>query len=108
MSFEIVDDTDWKKPDVVWKEVSCQCLKFFSEWGIEPHYANCLIRWKDSYNTVEVRIAIEMHSGAEEDIAIFFFCNYLENMKLHTEIDYQDFFIADCYGFGLYENYYKP
>lgn len=37
LSLEIIDDTDWKKPDAVRKEISRQCLKFFTERGIEPH-----------------------------------------------------------------------
>lgn len=48
LSLEIIDDTDWKKPDAVRKEISRQCLKFFTERGIEPHYADCLIRYKDN------------------------------------------------------------
>ena len=41
LSLEIIDDTDWKKPDAVRKEISRKCLKFFTERGIEPHYADC-------------------------------------------------------------------
>jgi len=48
LSLEIIDDSDWKKPDAVRKEISRQCLKFFTERGIEPHYADCLIRDKDT------------------------------------------------------------
>ena len=44
MGLEIIDDTDWKKPDAVRKEISRQCLKFFTERGFEPHYADCPIR----------------------------------------------------------------
>ena len=36
LSLEIIDDTDWKKPDTVRKGISRQCLKFFTERGIEP------------------------------------------------------------------------
>ena len=46
MGLEIIDDSDWKKPDAVRKEISRQCLKFFTARGIEPHYADCLIRYK--------------------------------------------------------------
>ena len=35
LSLEIIDDSDWKKPDAVRKEISRQCLKFFTERGIE-------------------------------------------------------------------------
>ena len=53
MGLEIIDDSDWKKPDAVRKEISRQSLKFFTERGIEPHYADCLIRYNDNYDTVE-------------------------------------------------------
>ena len=104
MSLEIIDDSDWKKPDAVKKEISRQCLKFFTERGIEPHYAECLIRWKDTYETVEVRIAIGMDSDTEKDDDIFFYCDTLEDMKSLAEIGSEDFYIADCYGFGVYED----
>ena len=45
MGLDIIDDSDWKKPDAVRKEISRQCLKFFTDRGIEPHYADCLIRY---------------------------------------------------------------
>ena len=104
MSLEIIDDSTWKKPDEVRKEISRQCLKFFSERGIEPHYADCLIRWKDSCDTVEVRIAVGMDSDTEKDDEIFFYCDTLEDMKSLAENSSEDFFIADCYGFGVYED----
>ena len=104
MGLEIIDDSDWKKPDEVRKEISRQCLKFFTERGTEPHYADCLIRWKDNYNTVEVRIAIGMNSDTEKDDDIFYYCDTLEDMKSLAEKGSEDFYIADCYGFGAYED----
>ena len=104
MSLEIIDDSDWKKPDAVKKVIGRQCLKFFTERGIEPHYADCLIRWKDTYETVEVRIAIGMDAETEKDDDIFFYCDTLEDMKSLAEIGGEDFYIADCYGFGVYED----
>jgi effector-binding domain-containing protein len=104
MGLEIIDDSDWKKPDAVRKEISRQCLKFFTERGIEPHYADCLIRYKDNYDTVEVRIAIGMDVDTEKDDDIFFYCDTLEDMKSLAEIGCEDFCIADCYGFGVYED----
>ena len=86
MGLEIIDDSDWKKPDAVRKEISRQCLKFFTERGIEPHYADCLIRYKDNYDTVEI------------------YCDTLEDMKSLAEIGSEDFYIADCYSFGVYED----
>ena len=104
MGLEIIDDSDWKKPDAVRKEISRQCLKFFTERGIEPHYADCLIRYKDNYDTVEVRIAIGMDVDTEKDDDIFFYCDTLEDMKSLAEIGSEDFYIADCYSFGVYED----
>lgn len=104
MGLDIIDDSDWKKPDAVRKEISRQCLKFFTERGIEPHYADCLIRYKDNYDTVEVRIAIGMDSDTEKDDDIFFYCDTLEDMKSLAEIGSEDFYIADCYSFGVYED----
>lgn len=86
------------------KEINRQCLKFFTERGIEPHYADCLIRYKDNYDTVEVRIAIGMSADNEKDDDIFFNCDTLEDMKSLAEIGSEDFYIADCYGFGVYED----
>ena len=80
------------------------CLKFFTERGFEPHYADCLIRYKDNYDTVEVRIAIGMDSDTEKDDDIFFYCDTLEDMKSLAEIGSEDFYIADCYSFGVYED----
>lgn len=46
LGFEIVDDSSWKKPDEVRKEIGSHYLKFYTEKGCEPHYADCVIRWK--------------------------------------------------------------
>ena len=104
MSLEIIDDSTWKKPDEVRREISRQCLKFFSDRSIEPHYADCLIRYKDNYDTAEVRIAVGMASDTEKDDDIFFYCDTLEDMKSLAESGCEDFCIADCYGFGVYED----
>ncbi len=104
MNLEIIDDSKWKKPDAVKKEISRQCLKFFSERAIEPHYADCLIRWKNNYDTVEARIAIGMDSDTEKDDDIFFYCDKLEDLKSLAENSSEDFYIADCYDFGVYED----
>lgn len=45
LGFEIVDDSSWKKPDEVRKEIGSHYLKFYTEKGCEPHYADCVIRW---------------------------------------------------------------
>ncbi len=53
IGFEIVDDSIWKKADEVKKEIGSHFLKFYCEQGREPHYADCVIRWCDTLETVE-------------------------------------------------------
>ena len=45
-----------------------------------------------------------MDSDTEKDDDIFFYCDTLEDMKSLAEIGCEDFYIADCYGFGVYED----
>ena len=78
-------------------------LKFYSEQGCEPHYADCVIRWCDTLETVEVRIALAMESDTEKDDEIFFYCNSLEDLKSLTDKDGEDFTVAGCLDFGIYE-----
>lgn len=104
IGFEIVDDSSWKKPDEVKKEIGAQNLKFYTEQGREPHYADCIIRWSDTLETVEVRIALSMDSNTEKDDEIFFYCNSLEELKSLADKGMEDFTIAGCLGFGIYED----
>ena len=67
LGFEIVDDSAWKKADEVKKEIGSHFLKFYCEQGREPHYADCTIRWCDTLETEEVRIALAMDSDNEKD-----------------------------------------
>lgn len=104
LGFEIVDDSSWKKPDEVKKEIGAQYLKFYTEQGREPHYADCIIRWSDTLETVEMRIALSMDSNTEKDDEIFFYCNSLEDLKSLADKGMEDFTIAGCLGFGIYED----
>lgn len=104
IGFEIVDDSSWKKPDEAKKEIDAQYLKFYTEQGREPHYADCIIRWSDTLETVEVRIALSMDSYVEKDDEIFFYCNSLEDLKSLADKGVEDFTIAGCLGFGIYED----
>ena len=104
IGFEIVDDSSWKKPDEAKKEIDAQYLKFYTEQGREPHYADCIIRWSDTLETVEVRIALSMDSSTEKDDEIFFYCNSLEDLKSLADKGMEDFTIAGCLGFGIYED----
>ena len=93
----------WKKPDEVRLEIGGLYLKFYSEQGCEPHYADCVIRWCDTLETVEVRIALAMDSDTEKDDEIFFYCNSLEDLKSLTDKGGEDFTVAGCLDFGIYE-----
>ena len=104
IGFEIVDDSSWKKPDEAKKEIDAQYLKFYTEQGREPHYADCIIRWSDTLETVEVRIVLSMDSYVEKDDEIFFYCNSLEDLKSLADKGVEDFTIAGCLGFGIYED----
>ena len=58
----------------------------------------------NGYPPEYARIAIGMDSDTEKDDDIFFYCDTLEDMKSLAEIGCEDFYIADCYGFGVYED----
>lgn len=103
MGFEIVDDSSWKKPDEVRQEIGRHYLKFYSSQGCEPHYADCIIRWCDTLETVEARIALSMDSDTEKDDEIFFYCNGLDGLKSLADKSREDFTVAGCLGFGIYE-----
>lgn len=85
------------------QEIGGLYLKFYSEQGCEPHYADCVIRWCDTLETVEVRIDLAMDSDTEKDDEIFFYCNSLEDLKSLTDKGGEDFTVARCLDFGIYE-----
>jgi hypothetical protein len=62
LSLEIIDDTDWKKPDAVRKEISRQCLKFFTERGIDLTGINSRL---SKQGTATLSVSFEI-SGTEE------------------------------------------
>ena len=103
MGFEIVDDSSWKKPNEVRKEISGLYLKFYSGQGREPHYADCVIRWHDTLETEEVRIALSMDPDTEKDDEIFFYCDSLNDLKSLADKSREGFSIVGCLGFGIYE-----
>lgn len=98
-----MDDSSWKKPDEVRKEIGNRYLEYYSEKGHEPHYADCVIRWNDTLETKEARIALAMDADTEKDDEIFFYCDSLENLKSLADKGKEDFIIAGCIGFGIYE-----
>lgn len=103
IGFEIVDDSGWKKPDEVRQEISGLYLKFYSEQGREPHYADCVIRWRDTQETEEARIALAMDSDTEKDEELFFYCDSLDDLKSLADKGREDFIVAGCLGFGINE-----
>ncbi|MCM0221126.1 hypothetical protein [Bacteroides fragilis] len=103
MGFEIVDDSSWKKPDEVRQKIEDLYLKFYSGRGREPHYAECAIRWNDTLESVEVRIALSVDYDPEKDDEIFYYCNGLNDLKSLADKSMEDFTIAECLGFGIYE-----
>lgn len=103
MGFEIVDDNTWKKPGEVRQEIGSLYLKFYSRQGREPHYADCVIRWRDTLETVEARIALSMDSDTKMDDEIFYYCNGVDDLKSLADKSMKDFTIAECLGFGIYE-----
>ena len=103
LGFEIVDDSTWKKPEEVKKEISGHYLKFYTGQGREPHYADCIIRWNDTLETEEMRIALAMDSDNEKDDEIFFYCDSINDLKSLADKGKEDFTIAGCSGFGIYE-----
>ena len=70
------------------------------EYGVEE---DCIIRWQDTLDTLETRIALSMDPDTEWDEEIFYYCNSRNELKSLTEKGCSDFVIADCFGFGMYE-----
>ena len=62
-----------------------------------------IIRWNDTLETTEVRIALAMDSDTEKDDEIFYYCNGVDDLKSLADKSMEDFTIAECLGFGIYE-----
>ena len=45
LSLEIVDDSAWKKPEEIKKEIREKYQEYRTEKGREPHFLECIIRW---------------------------------------------------------------
>ena len=58
LSLEIVDDSSWKKPEEIKKEIREKYQDYRTEKGHEPHFLECIIRWNDTLETLETRIPI--------------------------------------------------
>lgn len=97
IGFEIVDDSGWKKPDEIRKDIDMLYQEFCNMRKCKPHYADCIIRWQDTLDTLETRIALSMDSDTEWDEEIFYYCNSRNELKSLTEKGCSDFVIADCF-----------
>lgn len=103
LSLEIVDDSSWKKPEEIKKEIREKYQDYRTEKGREPHFLECIIRWNDTLETLETRIALDMDSDTEMDDEIFFYCDTLDSLLSLADRSGEDFVIAGCFGFGEYE-----
>ena len=81
IGFEIVDDSGWKKPDEIRKDIDMLYQEFCNMRKCEPHYADCIIRWQDTLDTLETRIALSMDPDTEWDEEIFYYCNSRNELK---------------------------
>lgn len=59
LSLEIVDDTSWKKPEEIKEEIRDKYKEYHAEKGYEPHFLDCIIRWNDTLETLETKIALD-------------------------------------------------
>ena len=91
LSLEIVDDSSWKKPEEIKKEIREKYQEYRTEKGREPHFLECIIRWNDTLETLETRIALDMD------------CDTLDSLLSLADRSGEDFVIAGCFGFGEYE-----
>ena len=103
LSLEIVDDSSWKKPEEIKKEIREKYQEYRTEKGREPHFLECIIRWNDTLETLETRIALDMDSDTEMDDEIFFYCDTLDSLLSLADRSGEDFVIAGCFSFGEYE-----
>lgn len=77
--------------------------KYCTENGHEPQYADCVIKWKDTQGTAEVRIFLSSGSYEEIDDEIFYYCDGLNDMTALVSPGMEDFTIVQCLGFGVYQ-----
>ena len=85
------------------KEIREKYQEYRNEKEHEPHFLECVIRWNDTLETLETRIALDMDSDTEMDDEIFFYCDTLDSLLSLADKSGEDFVIAGCFGFGEYE-----
>lgn len=84
LSLEIVDDSSWKKPEEIKKEIREKYQEYRTEKGHEPHFLECIIRWNDTLETLETRIALDMDSDTEMDVWTYQMSNSIVNINVHN------------------------
>ena len=89
LSLEIVDDNSWKKPEEIKKEIREKYQEYRTEKGHEPHFLECAIRWNDTLETLETRIALDFDT--EMDDEIFFYCDTLDSLLSLADKSGEDF-----------------
>ena len=104
---EIVDDSAWKKPEEIKKEIREKYQEYLTEKGHEPYFLECVIRWNDTLEMLEARIVLNMDSDTKMDGEVFFYCDTLDSLLSLADKSGEDFVIAGCFGFGEYEELYR-
>lgn len=86
--------------DGVKRAINAQYREFTETNGIEPHYVNCRIVWKDDRKYCDTRIMLSADSGSDEE-DIFFYCNSLNGLLSLVEHGKEDFIVTECHGFAV-------
>lgn len=70
------------------------------ETGEYPQYADCVVRYNDDGGTIETTIKLDCGVDEDEDDAIFFYCNGLNDLKgLTNEGPGTDFTVIEIISF---------
>lgn len=83
--------------DVVIEEIQAEYDDFVKDRDEEPTVASCLIAWKDSNDSGEVRIALTNDTGRNDNI--FFYCPTLTGLKSLATFGCEDFILTEIYNF---------
>lgn len=82
--------------------INSMYTKYCTENGHEPHFADCAIKWKDTQETVEVRIFLSSGVYDEIDDEIFYYCDGLHDFIALVGSGVEDFIIVQCFYFDVY------
>lgn len=74
--------------------------QFVKDNQSHPGYAECMVQFNDSGDTLEVTIKLSCDVAEEEDDRIFYYCDGLEDLKgLAEEGRGSDFIVTDIFSF---------